>query len=172
MNRTQKQESVKKFAERMKGAKTFLLADYCGLTVKQMTNLRQKLHASKSSMNVIQNRLFKRALKELAIDGLEKYLKGPTAFAFSDSDPVQPAKVLVEFAKGNEKLKVRVGFMDKKLLTVKMIEELASLPSREILLAKFLGSLNSPATNLVGVLSAVPRQLVTALNAIKDKKTN
>ncbi|MBI2092568.1 MAG: 50S ribosomal protein L10 [Deltaproteobacteria bacterium] len=170
MNRTQKSEMVNQLVSKMQKAKAFVLAEYKGLTVSQMTDLRRKLHTSKSSVNVIKNRLFKRALKQLSIQGLDEYLKGPVAFASCEVDPVMPAKVLVPFAKENEKLKVKAGFMDNKVLTAKMLEEISMLPSREILLAKFLGTLNAPASNLVGVLSAVPRQLVTVLNAIKEKK--
>lgn len=170
MNRTEKQNTVKAFAEKLAGAKAFILADYCGLTVTQMTDLRRKLTASKSSMRVIKNRLFKRALKELSIEGLDDFLKGTVAFAYSNEDPVMPAKVLAAFAKDNDKLKLKVGYMDKKVLDAKMINALATLPSKEVLLSKLLGSINAPATNLVYVLSAVPRQLVTALNAIKEKK--
>lgn len=170
MNRTEKQSAVKSFAEKLKGAKSFVLADYCGLTVGQMTDLRRKLAASKSSLRVIKNRLFKIALKELSIEGLDEHLKGPVAFAYSDADPVMPAKVLSAFAKGNEKLKIKVGFMDSKVLNLKMLGELASLPTREVLLSRVLGSINAPARNLACVLAAVPRQLVTVINAIKEKK--
>lgn len=170
MNRTEKQETVRFLTEKVKNAKAFVLADYLGLTVSQMTDLRRRLHSQKSSIRVIKNRLFKRALKDLSIEGLDTYLKGTLAMAYSDDDPVNPAKVLVGFAKDNDKLKLKVGFMENKVLTIQMLNALATLPSREILLAKMLGSLNAPATNIVGVLAAVPRQLVTVLNAIKEKK--
>lgn len=170
MNKTEKQQAVEKISGGVKKAKAFIFADYRGLTVSQMTDLRRKLHNAKSSISVIKNRLAKRALTSLQIKGLEEFLKGPTAVASSEADPVSPAKVLVDFAKDNEKLKLKAGFMDGKVLTIAMLKELASLPSREVLLAKLLGSLNAPASNLVGVLSAVPRQLATVLNAIKEKK--
>jgi len=170
MNRTEKQSMVKDLAGKIQKAKTFLLADYCGLTVEQMTDLRRKLHTSKSKVKIIKNRLFKRALKELSIEGLDEHLKGPVAMASSDDDPVLPAKVMVNFAKDNEKLKLKVGFMDSKVLTLKMIESLATLPSKEVLLAKLLATMNAPASNMVGVLSAIPRKLVNVMNAIKEKK--
>ncbi|PIR17313.1 MAG: 50S ribosomal protein L10 [Deltaproteobacteria bacterium CG11_big_fil_rev_8_21_14_0_20_49_13] len=170
MNRTQKQETVKTFTEKVKNAKAFILADYLGLTVAQMTSLRRKLDKDKSSMRVVKNRLFKRALKDLSIEGLDTFLKGTVAMVYSNDDPILPAKVLAHFAKDNEKLKIKAGFMDNKVMTAKMLHEIASLPSREILLAKLLGTMNAPATNIVGVIAAVPRQLVTALNAIKEKK--
>lgn len=170
MNRTQKSEEVKSFIEKLQKTKAVILADYKGLTVSQITNLRRKLRESKGAMRVVKNRLFKRALKELSIEGMEPQLKGPTAFISTEHDPVVSAKVLVNFAKDNDKLKLKGGFMESRLLSIKMIEELARLPSREILLARLLGSMNAPATNLVGVLAAIPRQLVTVINAIKEKK--
>ncbi len=170
MNRTQKVETVKTFTEKVKGAKAFVLAEYAGLTVAQMTDLRRKLNKSQSKVSVIKNRLFKRALKDLSIEGLDEFLKGPIAVASSDADPVMHVKALVEFAKDNEKFKIKAGLLDGKVLSAKMIDDLSKLPSREVLLARLLGSINAPATNIVGVLAAVPRQLVTVMNAIKEKK--
>lgn len=170
MNRTQKTETVKTLTERLQKAKAFVLADYKGLTVEQFTSLRRKLYGAKSNINVIKNRLFKRALKELSIEGLDAHLKGTTALAYSDTDAVMPAKTLVAFSKDNDKLKLKAGFMDSKVLTLAMLMDLATLPSREVLLAKALGSMNAPASNLVGVLAALPRQLVTVIDAIKAKK--
>ncbi len=170
MNRTEKQKEVEKFSEKMQKSKSCIFADYRGLTVAQMTDLRQKLYQEKSTINVVKNRLAKRAIKSLSIEGLDEFFKGPTAVASSYADPVSPAKILVKFAKDNEKLKIKAGYMDGKILDLNIIRELASLPSREILLAKMLGSMSAPATNLVGVLSALPRQLVQVINAIKEQK--
>ncbi len=170
MNRAEKTDAVKKFSEKMKTAKSSIFADYRGLTVDQMTKLRRKLREAKSSINVVKNRLAKRALKDLSITGLDDYFKGPTAVATADVDPTSVAKVLVDFAKENEKFKVKAGFMDGKVLSLSLIRELASLPSREVLLAKLLRTMSAPATNLVGVLATIPRQLVTVINAIGGTK--
>jgi len=101
---------------------------------------------------------------------LDSHLKGPVAWADSSNDPVAVAKAMTEFAKDNEKLKIKIGYMDGKVLSLQTIKQLAALPSREVLLGKMLGSLMAPATNLANVLAAIPRQLVTVLSAIKDKK--
>lgn len=170
MNRTEKQAAVKGFTDKLQKAKAFILAEYKGLTVSQMTDLRRKLHGAKSSVSVIKNRLFKRALKELSISGLDDHLRGATAITSSDADPVATAKILVQFAKENEKFKIKAGFMESKILDLRTIEALSSLPSREVLLTKLLWTLNGPATNFANVLAAVPRKLVYALNAIKEKK--
>lgn len=170
MNRTEKAAQVETLQERFSKSKASILADYRGLTVEQFTKLRQALKKSGGDIKVVKNRLAKRALNQLSIQDLDSYLKGPVAVADSDNDPVAVAKALTDFAKDNEKLEIKVGFMDGKILSLANIKALASLPSREVLLAKMLGSISAPATNLVNVLAAVPRQLVTVINAIKEKK--
>lgn len=170
MNRTEKTNEVSKLKQRFEKAKAMILADYRGLTVAEVTELRQKLHAQQSTVKVVKNRLAKLAFKDLNVEGMDSFLKGPTAIASSDTDAVIPAKVLVDFAKTHEKLQLRAGYMDGIVLDIKSIMALATLPSREVLLSKMLGSLQAPATNLVNVLSAVPRGLVTALAAIRDTK--
>lgn len=170
MNRTEKSNEISKLKTRFEKAKSMILADYRGLTVAEVTELRQKLRASQSTVKVVKNRLAKLAFKDLKVEGMDSFLKGPTAIASSDVDAVIPAKVLVDFAKDHEKLQLRAGFMDGAVLDVKAIMALAKLPSREVLLSKMLGSLQAPATNLVNVLAAVPRGLVTALAAIRDSK--
>lgn len=170
MNRTEKSNEVSKLKQRFENAKAMFFADYRGLTVAEVTELRQKLYAQQSAMKVVKNRLAKLAFKDLKVEGMDPFLKGPTAIASSDADGVVPAKILVEFAKTHEKLQLRAGYMDGIVLDVKSIIALAKLPSREVLLSKMLGSMQAPATNLVNVLAAVPRGLVTALAAIRDSK--
>lgn len=172
MNRTEKSNEVSKLKQRFEKAKAMFFADYRGLTVAEVTELRQKLYAQQSAMKVVKNRLAKLAFKDLKVEGMDPFLKGPTAIASSDVDAVVPAKILVDFAKAHEKLQLRAGYMDGIVLDVKNIIALAKLPSREVLLSKMLGSLQAPATNLVNVLAAVPRGLVTALAAIRDSKEN
>lgn len=172
MNRTEKASEVTKLKQRFEKAKTMIFADYRGLTVAEVTELRQKLHAQQSTMKVVKNRLAKLAFKDLKVEGMDSHLKGPTAIASSDEDAVIPAKILVDFAKTHDKLQLRAGYMEGIVLDLKAIMALALLPSREVLLSKMLGSLQAPATNFVNVLSAVPRGLVTALAAIRDSKEN
>lgn len=172
MNRTEKSNEVSKLKQRFEKAKAMFFADYRGLTVAEVTELRQKLYVQQSAMKVVKNRLAKLAFKDLKVEGMDPFLKGPTAIASSDTDAVVPAKILVDFAKTHEKLQLRAGYMDGTVLDVKSIIALAKLPSREVLLSKMLGSMQAPATNLVNVLAAVPRGLVTALAAIRDSKEN
>lgn len=171
MNRTEKASEISKLTARFEKAKGLIFADYRGLSVAEVTELRQKLHVQNAGMKVVKNRLAKLALKAINIEALDPFLKGPVAITSSEGDVVVAAKVLVDFAKDHEKLQLRAGYMDGALLDVKSIVALAKLPSREVLLGKLLGSLNAPASNLVGVLSAMPRKLVLALAAIRDTKT-
>ncbi len=147
-----------------------IFAEYRGLKVSQMTDLRHKLRAADSSMKVVKNRLVKRVLAERGMTELSAFLVNPTAIAMSDADPVAPAKVLVEFAKTNTALLIKAGFMDGAMLTRAQIEQLATLPSKEVLLSRALASMNAPATNFAGVLAAVPRALVTVIDALKKTK--
>lgn len=172
MNRTEKANEISKLKQRFEKAKAMIFADYRGLTVAEVTELRQKLRAQQSTMKVVKNRLAKLAFKDLKVEGMDPHLKGPTAIASSNEDAVVPAKILVDFAKDHEKLQLRAGYMEGVVLDVKAIMALAKLPSREVLLSKMLGSLQAPATRLVNVLAAVPRGLVTALAAIRDSKEN
>ncbi len=170
MAREEKVREVERLAERIKKAQVMIFSDYRGLKVAEITELRSKLRQGESEMKVVKNRLFKRVLKEQGLEALEKYFTGPTALTTSEVDPVSPAKALVEFAKAHEHLSVKGGYLEGKDLAPADIEALAKMPSREALLARMLGSINSPATNMAGVLAAVPRKLLYALNAIKDTK--
>ena len=104
--------------------------------------------------------------------GLDPYLEGPTAIAIVNGEPVAPAKVLADFAKDNKKFELKIGCVDGQIFSVSDIQRLSNLPSREVLLTQLLGTLNAPASNMVGVLAAVPRSLVQALAAIQEKKGN
>ena len=171
MNRQEKVEEVVKLSDRFKKAKALIFAGYRGLKVAEMTELRMKLKKSASVMKVVKNRLVRRVLEQEGMKDLEKYFIEPTALATSESDPAAVAKVLVEFAKDHDKLKIKGGYLDGKFLDLKSIDVLAKLPSREVLLSRAMASMNAPATNLACVLSALPQKLARAINAIKEKKS-
>lgn len=171
MNRQEKEIEVGKLADRLQKAKAVIFTSYIGLKVSEITQVRSKLGKEKASMKVIKNRLAKRALTAQGLsEDVAKFIDGPTAISTSEADPVAPAKVIVEFAKQFEALKIRGGLLDGKLISIKDIERLATLPSREELLAKMLGSMQAPASNTARVLSALPRKLVTVLDAIAKTK--
>ena len=170
MNKQSKEAVVAEFSGKLAEVKAAFLADYRGLTVEQANDLRRKLRAAGVEYRVVKNTLLRRAAKDTPAACLDDYLVGPTAIALAADDPVAPAKALVEFAKDSKVFELKAGMLDGKLLTIDDIRALSDLPSREQLLAKMLGSLNAPATNLVGVFAAVPRSFVQVLAAIKDQK--
>jgi len=170
LNKTGKEQVVAELAEKLAGAKASFLADYRGLTVEQVNDLRGKLRAAGVDYRVVKNTLLKLAIKDTASECLVPMLSGPTAIAIALGDVVAPAKVLSEYAKANPKFELKGGALEGKALSLADIKALSDLPSREVLLAKMLGSMSAPATNFVGVLAAVPRSLVQVLAAIQDKK--
>lgn len=170
VRKEQKVKEVELLAERLEKAKSVIFAEYKGLKVREMTELRSKLRKENSSLKVVKNRLMKRVLKDRGLDSLMGYFVGPTAVASSEHDPITPAKILVAFAKEHEKFVLKGGFMEGAALAALDVDALARMPSREELLARALSSLMSPATNFAWVLAAVPRKLVYAINAIREKK--
>lgn len=168
----QKQSVVKGISETIKSAKSLILADYRGLTVQQDTELRNALRKAGVEYKVVKNTLTRFAAKENGLDGLDEFLNGPTAMAISVNDPVAPAKVLSEYAKKYDKLELKVGVVEGKIIDLMGIKALAELPSREVLIARVLGGLNAPITGFVTVLNANIKGLVVALNAIAEQKAN
>lgn len=170
MDRTQKQNQIEYIKGRFEKAKTIIFADYRGLNVSDITDLRRKLRQSNAEMRVVKNRLAKKAASTLKIDGLSQVLTGPTAMTSSDVDAVIPAKILVNFAKDHGVFEIKAAYMDGKILDVKEIRHLASLPSKEVLLSRALASMQAPITNFTLVLATIPRQLANVVNAIKEQK--
>lgn len=151
----EKKQIVSSLAEQLKTAVSGVLVDYCGLTVEQDTQLRNKLREAGVEYKVIKNTLTRFAAKEVGFDELDSVLNGPTSLAISMTDEVTPAKVLAEFAKTNEQLEIKAGFLDGKVLSIDEVKKLAATPNRETLIAKLLGSLNAPISNLARTLQAL-----------------
>jgi large subunit ribosomal protein L10 len=147
-----------------------VLTDYKGLDVAAINDLRRKLRESNIEYQVVKNTLLVRAAEETEVALIKDHFKGPSAVAISYDDPVAPAKVLTQFAKDNGKLEIKVGVLNGKVLDAQAIKALALLPSREVMLAKFLGTLNAVPTSFVRVLAEIPRSLLNVLTAIKDQK--
>lgn len=171
MNKNNKQELVTEMHERLTRAKAVFLADFRGMNVGQATTLRNELRAVSVEYKVFKNTLFDRAAKGTDVECISPYLAGPTAVAISYDDPASAAKVLHKFSKDPQgKFVLKVAVLSGKLLDPKQIQALADLPSREVLIAKMLGSMQAPATNFVGVLAALPGSLVRVLDAIRAQK--
>lgn len=174
MNRTEKAELAKSLGEKFAKANIAIFADYKGLTATQADDLRRQLRAMKTEVVVLRNNLARLATKEGQHGEQAKALLGtvvgPTLVAFSYGDAAGAAKVIHKFSKDNEALRLKDSLMGLKRIAAADIEELAKLLSREVLLAKLLGTLSAPVRNFVGVLAAVPRGLVIVLSAIEKKK--
>ncbi len=168
----QKKEVVESISGKMKAAKAMVFADYRGLTVEQDTELRSALRKAGVEYKVVKNTLARFAAKENGLDGLDTYFNGPTAMASSDSDPVAPAKILNDYAKKYEKLELKAGVVEGRIIDVDGIKSLAELPPREVLIARVLGGFNAPISGFVNVLNGNIRGLVVALNAIAEQKAN
>ncbi|HHV60893.1 MAG TPA: 50S ribosomal protein L10 [Clostridiaceae bacterium] len=167
----QKVRAVDELTEKIKNCAGIVLADYRGLTVEQDTELRNSLRKAGVEYKVVKNTITHFAIKNSNLDGLEPYLKGPTALAIS-MDPVAPAKILSEYAKKFQKLEIKAGVVEGKVIGADGVKALADLPSREVLVARVVGGLNAPISGFVNVLNANLRGLVVALKAIADQKGN
>lgn len=169
--RAQKESQVAELRDNLLKSKATYVSDYRGLTVKEITTLRRNLQKVDADFTVAKNTLIKVALKgETLGEQLESQLKGPTGLAICYSDPAAPAKVLADFMKATKKTELRGGVVEGKAVSAAQAKAIAELPSREVLIAKMLGSMNAPITNFVGVLAAMPRSLVLALEAIRKQK--
>jgi large subunit ribosomal protein L10 len=171
LNKQSKQHVVTELHEKLQRAKAVFLADFRGMTVEKATTLRNDLRNAEVEYKVVKNTLLDLASADTESAALAPHFKGPTAVAMTYTDPVAAAKVLAKYAKEQQAtFKLKAGVLSGKAISVTDIQALAELPSREVLIAKMLGSLNAPATNFVGVLAAVPGSFVRALDAIRAKK--
>ncbi len=161
---------VEDIKERINNAKSVVFVKFSGLTVAEDTALRREFRKNNVEYKVLKNTLIRRAFNDMGITDFDEDLNGPTSVAFG-ADETAAAKVIVEAAKKyQDKVSVKSAFVDGGKVDVKGVMELASMPSKEELIAKMLGSMQAPIANFVGVLSALPRGLVVALNAIAEKK--
>jgi large subunit ribosomal protein L10 len=166
----QKKQQVTALSESLKSACVGVLVDYKGITVADDTKLRKALRESGDEYMVVKNTLLRLALKDAGIDGLDEYLEGTTALAFSRENYVSGAKILAKYAEGSKTFKLKAGFVDGKVVDAEGVKSLAELPSKEVLIAKALGGLNAPITGFVTVLNGTMKGLVVALNAIAEKQ--
>ena len=170
MERAKKEQVVAELHGKLQRASATILTDFRGLTVAEVTNLRDALAAEQVEYQVVKNTLMRLASKDTGAAVLEPVLKGTNAIAIGYGDPAVPAKIVKKFSKTNEKLKVKAGALGVRLLNVDQLSALAELPPREELLAKLLGTRKAVPTGLVTVLSGVPRAFVGVLAAIQRKK--
>ena len=169
-NQEAKKVVVEDIKERINNSKSVVLVKFTGLTVAEDTELRREFRKNNVEYKVLKNTLIRRAFNDMGVTDFDADLNGPTSVAFG-ADETAAAKVIVEAAKKyQDKVSVKSAFVDGGKVDAKGVLELASMPSKEELIAKMLGSMQAPIANFVGVLSAMPRGFVVALNAIAEKK--
>jgi large subunit ribosomal protein L10 len=158
-------ESVSSLRGRLGTAKTAVLTEYRGLTVRQLSDLRKQLKAAAAEYKVVKNRLARLAVKDQALDSLSAHFKGPTGLVFTTKDPVPVAKALQAFARANPALTIKLGFVEGKVVQPAELRALADLPSKEALRSQLVGALQGPLSQLVSLLTAPQRELVRVLEA-------
>lgn len=170
MARPEKVATVSEVQQKFTASKSVILADYRGLNVEEVTELRKKLREAGVDYKVVKNTLTSRAAKAAKIDGLDQFLSGPTALAFGFNDVVIPAKILADFAKEHKKLEIKGGVLEGKVIDLAAVKDLANLPSREALLGQVAGMLQAPLRGLVTVLSGPLRNLTYAVEAVRKQQ--
>ena len=170
MDRSKKEQVIEELHKKLGRASAAILTDYKGLTVAEITGLRDLLAAEKVDYQVVKNTLMRLACKQTDVSVIESSLVGTCAVAIAYGDPAVPAKIIKKFSKANEKLKLKAGALGSRLINADQILALADLPPKEELLGKMLGTLNALPTSLVTVLSGVPRAFVGVLAAIQRQR--
>lgn len=165
----QKQAMVAEVSAQLAQAQAVVLAEYRSLRVDEMTELRRKARGSGVYLRVLKNTLARRAVVDTPFKGLAEQMVGPLAYGIS-SDPIAVAKVLQEFAKGNDRLVIKAGAMPNVLMSASEVVSLAQMPSRQELLATLLGTMQAPIAKFVRTLNEVPGKFARALAAVRDQK--
>lgn len=169
LNLESKKEVVAEISARLAKAQAIVLAEYRGLEVGDMTKLRAKARASGVYLRVLKNTLARRAVAGTPFEKLSDHMIGPLAYGMSD-DPVAVAKVMHEFAKSNEKFVVKSGSLGSQVMTAKEVGSLASMPSREQLIARLMRTMQAPIVKFVQTLNEVPTKFVRGIAAVRDQK--
>ena len=169
LNLEEKKAVVAEVSAQVAQAQAIVLAEYRGLEVVHMTQLRAQARKSGVYLRVLKNSLVRRAVDGTPFSGLANEMVGPLVFGIS-ADPVAAAKVLHDFAKSNDKFVIKAGAMPNQVMNAKAVQALASMPSREELLAKLLGTMQAPVAKFVRTLNEVPTSFVRGLAAVRDQK--
>ena len=171
MKREEKEQIVAEVAEKVGRAQSLFLTDFTGVTVEQANELRREFRKNGVEYTVTKNTFLRKALESVAgYDGLDDYLHGPTAVALGDDDPIAPAKVIKKFFDRAERPKLKVAVIEHQVFDGKRLYEIAKLPGRKEIMASIIGGIQAPASGIVGVLNAVPRDLVNVIDQIARSK--
>lgn len=169
LNREEKAAVIEEVSAQVEQAGSIVLAEYRGLTVEKITQLRKQARESGVYLRVLKNTLVRRAVKDTPYEKLADQMVGPLMYGIS-ADPVAPAKLIASFAKANDQLVVKGGAMPNVVMDVAGVQALATMPSREELLAKLLGTMQAPVATFVRTLNEVPTKFVRGLAAVRDKQ--
>jgi large subunit ribosomal protein L10 len=169
LNLEQKQAMVAEVSAQLAQAQAVVVAEYRSLKVGEMTELRRRARGSGVYLRVLKNTLARRAVADTPFKGLAEQMVGPLAYGIS-SDPVAVAKLLQEFAKGNDKLVIKAGALPNVVMSAKEVANLAQMPSRQELLAMLLGTMQAPVAKFVRTLNEVPGKFARTLAAVRDQK--
>ena len=170
MNLADKKRITQDLNERFTRAAVVIVTDYKGLDVDAINDLRRRLREAEVEYKVVKNSLLVRASQDTEVAKIQERFKCPSAVALGYSDPIAPAKVLTEFAKDHEVFKIKIGIADGKILELKEIATLAALPSREVLMGRFVSVLHNVPAGFVRTLAEIPRRLLNVLHAIQEQK--
>jgi len=170
MARPEKVEAVRRLREQLERARGVVLTDFRGLSVPEMQALRASLRKEGAEYRVVKNTLLGIAASQLGLEGLQRFLQGPTGIAVGYDDPTTPARVVHEFIRQYRKLEVKGGLAEGRILDPAGVRALAELPGRDQLVARVLGGLQGPLYGLVGVLVGLQRNLLYALDQIRQKR--
>ncbi|NPD31666.1 50S ribosomal protein L10 [Eggerthellaceae bacterium zg-1084] len=170
MPNAQNQAMMAAIKEDLTDVSAVWVVDYRGLNVKAVEELRRNIREADASMKVYKNTLVRIALKELDLANMDEVLEGPSAFVFCKNDPVASAKALTEFAKQNDKLAIKGGMMENSFVTADQFDAVASLPSREQLLAQIAGAISGVARGLAVSINGVPSGLAQAIKQVAEQK--
>jgi len=172
MARPEKIAEVQAITTSFESAQSIVMADYTGLTVHQMTDFRAQCRAKNIECRVVKNRLAKIAADNAELAVLKDHLVGPTALIIGPDSQVEPAKLVIEFAKDNEAMKVKGGFVDGEFLEPERVKALSKVPSRDELIAQMMGSINSPLTGIAGTMNGVLSAVARAIDAVAQQKAD
>ena len=170
MARPEKEIIVTEIEEMLSSAQGIYLADYKGLNVEQISDLRNKLREASVTFKVVKNTLARRSVDQVGLDDLKQYLTGPTAMAFCLADPVLGAKILSDFKKKNEQLDLKACVFDNEVYDKNYIDKIANLPSAEQVKAQVVGVISAPLRSTVGVLNNLLTSMVIVLSEIKKQR--
>jgi large subunit ribosomal protein L10 len=165
-----KVDEVSSMVEQLKDKGNIILTNYSGIRVKDISKLRKTLRSKNADYRVVKNTLFKRALKEVGVEGLDDYLKGPVAVAFAKDDVGEVAKALKDFAKDVEKFTYSAGYLDRVLYNQDQIKQIADLPSKEVVLAQVMGMINGPARGIAVGMNQIMASLARGIKAVAEAR--